>query len=176
MQQAMFDTLHAQFLSRLGVRRDYEQASGGVFNWNTSVDYAKVFNDMVRPEVKAVVEGFYRRAGLDVRADLQRVNNAPRISANPAAVTDVQRRGGHSGNPTRPLLINEVIGDATAQAVTMQAYVDKASRTERDISSGSSSVMSRVIATSRRPATLQLSRLWMSACERGSGPTPRQPP
>ena len=126
MQQAMFDTLLAQFLSRLGVRRDYEQASGGVFNWNTSVDYAKVFNEMVRPEVKAVVEGFYRRAGLDVRADLQRVNNAPRISANPAAVTDVQRRGGHSGNPTKPLLINEVIGDATAQAVTMQAYVEKA--------------------------------------------------
>lgn len=126
MQQAMFDTLRAQFLSRLGVRRDYEQASGGVFNWNTGVDYAKVFNEMVRPEVKAVVEGFYRRAGLDVRADLQRVNNAPRISANPAAVTDVQRRGGHSGNPTKPLLINEVIGDATAQAVTMQAYVEKA--------------------------------------------------
>ena len=48
MQQAMFDTLRAQFLTRLGVRRDYEQASGGVFNWNTGVDYAKIFNEMVR--------------------------------------------------------------------------------------------------------------------------------
>jgi hypothetical protein len=126
VQQAMFNTLREQFQSRLGIRRDYEQASGGVFNWNTGVDYARTFNEMVRPEVRAVVEEFYRRAGLNLRTDLERVNNAPRIAANPASVADVQRRGGHSGNPTRPLLINEVIGDATAQAVTMQAYVEKA--------------------------------------------------
>jgi hypothetical protein len=126
VQQAMFDTLRAQFQSRLGVRRDYEQASGGVFNWNTGVDYPRIFDEMVRPEVRAVVQDFYRRANLDVRADLERVNSAPRIAANPASVADVQRRGGHSGNPTRPLLINEVIGDGTTQAVTMQAYVEKA--------------------------------------------------
>jgi len=128
VQQAMFNTLREQFQSRLGVRRDYEQASGGVFNWNTGVDYPRIFDELVRPEVRAVVEEFYRRANLDLKADLERVNNAPRIAANPASVADVQRRGGHSANPTRPLLINEVIGDATAQAVTMQAYVDKAKR------------------------------------------------
>ena len=128
MQQSMFNALREQFLSRLGVRRTYEQASGGVFNWNTGVDYAEIFNEMVRPEVRAIVEEFYRRAGLDVKHDLHVINNAPRIAANPASVVDVQRRGGHTGNPSRPLLINQVIGDPTTQAVTMQSYVEEATK------------------------------------------------
>ncbi|MCC7043880.1 MAG: hypothetical protein IT183_08460 [Acidobacteria bacterium] len=132
IQQSMFNTLQGQFMSRLGIRRTYEQAAGGVFNWNTGVDYPAVFNEMVRPEVKVVVEELYRRAGLNLAAELQRVNNAPRIAASPAAVLDVQRRGGHTGNPTRPLLLNQVIGDATTQVVTTQSYVEKARANGKD--------------------------------------------
>ena len=132
MQLAMFNTLHNQFLSRLGVRRDYEQESGGVFNWNTGVDYAKIFYQMVRPEIREVVEEFYRRAGLDLKAELQRINNAPRIAADPAAVETVQRQGGNTANPTRPLMFNQVIGDPTTQAVTIQGYIEKARENGND--------------------------------------------
>jgi pimeloyl-ACP methyl ester carboxylesterase len=132
LQQAMFTTLHGQFApatgSRLGVRRVYEQATGGVFNWNTGVDYARIFEQMVRPEIRSVVREFYRRANLDLAADLQRINDAPRIAADPAAIVNVQRRGGHTANPARPIMFNQAIGDATTQAVTVQSYIDRAAK------------------------------------------------
>ena len=132
VQQSMFNTLLGQFYpaggSRLGVRRQYEQASGGVWNWNTGVDYVEIFNQMVRPEHKTLVQEFYRRAGLDLSAELEALNAAPRISADPAAVAEMQRRGGHTADPERPVLFNQAIGDPTTQVVTIDSYVDRARR------------------------------------------------
>ena len=58
MQQAMFDTLLGQFFpgggTSLTLRRNYEQAVGGVWNWTTGVDYVEIFNQMVRPELRTL--------------------------------------------------------------------------------------------------------------------------
>ncbi|GAA1917429.1 hypothetical protein GCM10009775_07310 [Microbacterium aoyamense] len=127
VQAAMFQTLTGQFSSRLGVRREYEQAAGGVFNWNDGVDYAAVFS-LVRPEFQQVVRDMYDRAGLDLDAELRALNAAPRIVADPAAVAEVDRRGGHTADPDRPILFNQALGDATTQLVTISSYVEEAER------------------------------------------------
>ncbi|GAA3909196.1 hypothetical protein [Microbacterium invictum] len=128
LQQAMFETLAGQFQTRLGIRRDYEQAAGGVFNWNDGVDYVDVFHRMVRPELRAVVQDMYSQAGLDLEVELRTLDAAPRIVADPAAVAEVDRRGGHTADPDRPILFNQALGDATTQLATISSYVAEATR------------------------------------------------
>jgi pimeloyl-ACP methyl ester carboxylesterase len=130
VQQAMFDTLLGQFYPGGGnsfrLRQSYEQAAGGVWSWNTGVDYRAVFKHNARPEQRKVVQELYRRAGLNLGAELAKVNAAPRISAEPAAVADIQRRGGHTAKPRRPILFNQAIGDATTHVSVLQSYLDRA--------------------------------------------------
>jgi pimeloyl-ACP methyl ester carboxylesterase len=130
VQQAMFDTLLGQFYPGGGnsfrLRQAYEQAVGGVWNWNTGVDYERIWRKNVRPEQRKVVLELYRGAGLDLRADLKELNAAPRITADPAAVAGVQVRGGHTADPERPILFNQVIGDATTHVSVLESYLDRA--------------------------------------------------
>jgi hypothetical protein len=64
-------------------RADLEFRAGGNPSWNTGVDYrVQLAHSVDRDEVIAL----YQRAGLDLQADLDTLNNAPRISANPSSV------------------------------------------------------------------------------------------
>ncbi len=64
-------------------RAEVEARAGGNPSWNTGVDYAHQLElSADRQEVEAV----YQQAGLDLQADLQTLNNAERISADPGAV------------------------------------------------------------------------------------------
>jgi predicted esterase len=65
-------------------RAELEARAGGNPSWNTHVDYARQLAHSVdHNEVLAL----YKQAGLDLDADLSRLNNAERISADPAAVS-----------------------------------------------------------------------------------------
>jgi dienelactone hydrolase len=131
VEEAMFDTLLNQFAAVGGasihVRRDFEEASGGVVSWNTGTDYRKLYRASDK-EQKAVVEELYRKAGLDLQADLARVNAAPRLSAEPAAVAEANRRLGVIAQPKNPVLLFHTSGDALAQPATLEAYTRRAAK------------------------------------------------
>lgn len=64
-------------------RAEVEARAGGNPSWNTGVDYAHQLElSADRQEVEAV----YQQAGLDLQTDLQTLNSAERISADPGAV------------------------------------------------------------------------------------------
>jgi predicted esterase len=64
-------------------RAELEARAGGNPSWNTNVDYAsQLAHSIDHKEVLAL----YKQAGLDLDADLSTLNDAQRISADPAAV------------------------------------------------------------------------------------------
>jgi len=83
---------------------------------------------LMRPEHLAVVQKFYREAGLDVQADVAKVNNAPRIAADPAAVEEINLHGDYSGKPQKPFLMNNLTGDSSVSPQANGAYVELARR------------------------------------------------
>jgi pimeloyl-ACP methyl ester carboxylesterase len=64
-------------------RADLELRAGGNPSWNTGVDYTvQLAHSVDQDEVIAL----YQKAGLDLQADLDTLNNAPRIAANSSSV------------------------------------------------------------------------------------------
>ena len=126
VQAYMHDTLRNLYSTDVGTRRNQEQQVGGqAFNWTTGFDYAKIFSQNVRPDQKAAILKFYKLAGLDLEADLRRVNDAPRIAADPAAVTEIHLHGDYSGTPQKPFLMNNLIGDPLVQTAANKGYLDR---------------------------------------------------
>jgi pimeloyl-ACP methyl ester carboxylesterase len=78
-------------------------------SWNTGVDYAALFEGAAEAARRAV-EALYADAGLDLGADLARVNAAPRIAADPAGV-DYARESSCGDQFSRPLLYLAATGD-----------------------------------------------------------------
>ncbi|WP_392675889.1 alpha/beta hydrolase [Streptomyces sp. LN785] len=69
-------------------RWSVEQSAGGNTSWNKGVDYAALLRQSVHaPQVEAL----YREAGLDLRTDLATLTRGAHISADPAAVRELQR-------------------------------------------------------------------------------------
>ncbi len=125
----MYDTLRNLYSFDVNTRRDQEQQVGGqAFSWTTGFDYAKIFKENIRPDQKAAILKFYQLAGLDLQADLRRLNDAPRIAADPAAVTEIHLHGDYSGNPQKPFLMNNLIGDPWVQTAANQGYLDRAKK------------------------------------------------
>jgi pimeloyl-ACP methyl ester carboxylesterase len=130
VEEAMFDTLLSQFAAYGGaavhVRRDFEEASGGAISWNTGTDYKELFNTRTNKQQKKVVEELYYKAGINLEADLARVNAAHRLTAAPAAVAEANRRLGVIAKPKNPVLLFHTSGDALAQPATLEAYMRRA--------------------------------------------------
>lgn len=89
-------------------RQDVEHRAGGNPSSNVGVDYgAMVQASALLPEVQAL----YRDAGLDLAADLQRLATAPRIAADPTAVTFMEANGVASGQLHTPLVTLHTTAD-----------------------------------------------------------------
>lgn len=129
-QQAVFETLTKQFGAEIGahirVRRDFEGSAGGPISWNTGVDYRQLFATAVDPQQQQIVKRLYRTAGLDLDADLERLNAAPRETANPGAVKVANQLLGVSAQPRTPVLLLHTTGDALSQPATLEAYTRRA--------------------------------------------------
>src|SRR5215469_12915533 len=90
------------------LRAELEGRAGGNPSWNTGVDYRVQFEHSAdREEVRAL----YQQAGLDVEADLETLNNAARISANPASVGYLEQNIIFDGNIHIPVLTLHTKGD-----------------------------------------------------------------
>jgi pimeloyl-ACP methyl ester carboxylesterase len=100
-------------------RFELEQRAGGNFSWNTGVDYRV---QLSHSSDLAEVQALYAAAGLDLNQDLDTLNAAPRISANPAAAAYVTRYVTYNGNLSMPVLTLHTTGDGLVEVTDENAY------------------------------------------------------
>ena len=100
-------------------RYELELRSGGNFSWNTGVDYRVQLSHSVDfAEVKAL----YAAAGLDLNQELDKLNSAQRISADPGAVAYVSKYITYNGNLSIPVLTLHTTGDGLVEVTDENAY------------------------------------------------------
>ncbi|MGH3714161.1 MAG: alpha/beta hydrolase family protein [Micromonosporaceae bacterium] len=118
-----------QFAYSLGLgpqaRPDLERRAGGNPSFNTGIDYRDQF---ARSSQTALVRQAYAAAGLDLATDLDALNAAPRISADPAAVAYLYRYGVPEGTTPRPVLTLHSVGDGGAVPDQERAYAEQVAR------------------------------------------------
>ncbi|MBV9793154.1 MAG: hypothetical protein JO016_04370 [Actinobacteria bacterium] len=107
-------------------RAELEARAGGNPSWNTGVNYFAQFSKSAdRSEVAAL----YKAAGLNLSADLSKLNSAARISANPASVKYLAQNISFDGKLSMPVLTMHTTGDGLVVPENEQAYrqvVDRA--------------------------------------------------
>jgi hypothetical protein len=106
-------------------RADIETRAGGNPSWNTGVDYRAL---LARSSQKALVKRAYREAGLSLHDDLDRLNAAPRIKADPAAVRHLDRYGTPTGRTPRPVVTLHTTGDGNVPPENQRAYAAQVRR------------------------------------------------
>jgi pimeloyl-ACP methyl ester carboxylesterase len=122
--EAQVDEIGASFTFGTFLPRvDQEQRAGGAFSWNKGVDYAAQLTLSGR---RAFVEALYAEAGLDLKADLARLNGGARVSAKPAAVRYMMEHYTPNARPMVPLLSVQAIGDGATSPSLQRAYQEAA--------------------------------------------------
>jgi pimeloyl-ACP methyl ester carboxylesterase len=101
------------------LRSEVEKRAGGNPSWNTGVDYQKQLNLSVG---RAEVESLYKKAGLSLAADLERLSNAARIAADPVAVNYFTQNIALDGEIRVPVLTVHTVGDDIVNVQNEQAY------------------------------------------------------
>ncbi|MGD6747449.1 alpha/beta fold hydrolase [Streptomyces sp. BH106] len=99
-------------------RQESETRSGGNTSWNTGVDYTKL---LAQSSVRKEVGELYRKAGLSLRDDLATLGRAPRIGADPDAVSWMRRTSTFSGKLTKPQFDVHTTGDPLVPVQTESA-------------------------------------------------------
>lgn len=92
---------------------------------NTGVDYRRRLRLSGREKT---ISAIYRRAGADLRADLERLARAPRISADPDAVARAERFITYDGELRDPVLTLHTVGDSAGPVSDERAYRDTVTR------------------------------------------------
>lgn len=100
-------------------RTDQERRAGGLYSWNTGIDYAA---QLQRSGRMALVRHHYAQAGLDLDADLARLAAAPRIAASPAAIAYMRANYVPTGTPGVPTLLMQTTGDGLTVPATHGSY------------------------------------------------------
>ncbi len=105
------------FLPRSG----QEALAGGVFSWNTSIDYAAQLRKSGRAPY---VEAMYKAAHLRLDDDLAKLAAAPRIAATPGAVAYMRANYTSTGALRVPMLAIHTIGDGLTSPSLERGYAD----------------------------------------------------
>lgn len=129
LQESMYQTMLLASAQPGGQSRYmFEQSGLGQPSWNTGIDYADLFRN-ANEFHKQAVRKLYREAGLDLDADLARVNAAPRIDAAPNALAYWSVPGRtYTGKPAVPVLRIHTIGDWQVPHNVIQGYDDAVRR------------------------------------------------
>ena len=107
------------FLFAFFARAELEARAGGNPSWNTGVNYHDQLADSASSkEVRAL----YKQAGLNLDKDLDALNAAPRISADPGAVSYLNNFITFNGNLNIPVLTMHTTGDGLVVNQDEQAY------------------------------------------------------
>jgi pimeloyl-ACP methyl ester carboxylesterase len=99
-------------------RSQIESLAGGNVTSNVGVDYARVLHGV---DKEALIERLYRRAGLNLKQDLDRLSKAPRVSADPRAVAYLAT-GVFDGDLKIPVLTLSGVGDPISIVAGQQFY------------------------------------------------------
>lgn len=103
------------------LRAELEARAGGNPSWNIGVDYRRQLDRSVnREEVRAL----YKQAGLSLDADLDALNDAARISANPASIEYLEQNIIFNGDLDMPVLTLHTTGDGLVSNQNESAYKD----------------------------------------------------
>jgi hypothetical protein len=103
------------------LRAELEFRAGGNPSWNTDVDYkVQLAHSVDHDEVEAL----YAEAGLDLNADLETLNNAVRIAANPSSVQYLENNLIFNGDIQSPVLTMHTSGDGLVSNQNENAYAD----------------------------------------------------
>lgn len=126
LQHAMYKSASEGVLAAVASRHILEFGAGGIPSWNAGIDY-KDFYRNASAEQTSVTRELYRLAGLhpgsELAADIDKINRAPRITADTKAVEywRVHPRT-HAGTPGVPVLQAHTIGDSGLPPVLMADY------------------------------------------------------
>jgi pimeloyl-ACP methyl ester carboxylesterase len=101
------------------LRAELEARAGGNPSWNTGVNYIQ---DLARSADSREVRALYKAAGLNLHSDLRTLNQAPRISADPAAVRYLEQNIVFNGRLSMPVLTMHTTGDGLVVPENEQAY------------------------------------------------------
>jgi pimeloyl-ACP methyl ester carboxylesterase len=100
-------------------RAELEKRAGGNPSWNTGVDYEKQLKLSID---YAEVQALYKLAGLNLDADLKKLNKAARIPADPAAVSYLSQNIIYDGEIKVPVLTAHTTSDDAVVVQNEQAY------------------------------------------------------
>jgi hypothetical protein len=109
------------------LRAELEARAGGNPSWNTGVDY---YRQLARSADRSEVLALYRAAGLSLRGDLARLENAPRVSADPSAVAYLAQNISFNGQISLPVLTMHTTGDGLVIPENEQAYASVVRRAD----------------------------------------------
>jgi pimeloyl-ACP methyl ester carboxylesterase len=100
-------------------RYEMEVRAGGNVSWNTGVDYSE---QLAKSSIRAEVKALYAAAGLDLEKDLDKLNDAPRIAADPKAAAYLAKFITFNGDIDMPVLTLHTTGDGLVEPTAEQAY------------------------------------------------------
>jgi dienelactone hydrolase len=109
-------------------RFDIETSAGGQPAWNKGVDYRRLLEKSADRET---VRAMYRKAGLDLRADLDRLTRGASITADPAAVRRLFATSVPFGRVQMPVLTIHTTTDQLVPVQQQDAYFDAVRRSGR---------------------------------------------
>jgi pimeloyl-ACP methyl ester carboxylesterase len=100
-------------------RAELEARAAGNVSWNTGVNYV---NQLAKSVDHREVVALYKAAGLSLHKDLETLNHATRISADPSAVKYLEHNITFDGRLTIPVLTMHTTGDGLVVPENEQAY------------------------------------------------------
>ena len=107
-------------------RAELEARAGGNPSWNTGVNY---FSDLAKSADFGEVAALYQAAGLSLNGDLETLDRAARVSADPSAVRYLADNIAFDGKLSVPVLTMHTTGDGLVVPENEEAYrsaVDRA--------------------------------------------------
>jgi pimeloyl-ACP methyl ester carboxylesterase len=100
-------------------RAELEARAGGNVSWNTGVDFRQ---QLAKSIDLAEVVALYEAAGLDLDSDLEALNHAARISADPPAFEYLKQNITYNGDINIPVLTLHTKGDGLVVVENESAY------------------------------------------------------
>jgi len=125
--QFQWDT-NVDFPFIFAFRAELEARAGGNPSWNTGVNYT---HQLAISANANEVRALYKAAGLNLQADLRKLNKAARVSADPNAVSYLAKNISFTGKITMPVLSMHTTGDGLVTPQNEQAYASAVRRADR---------------------------------------------
>ncbi len=128
LQEGLYDSLAGSPLPTVGQamssRNELNRRGGGSISFNTEVNYREILQSLQNADI---VYELYRQAGLDIESDLTKLAQAPRVSADPQALSWIAPQVWHGGL-TIPVLTLNNIGDNISAVSALYAFQETVTR------------------------------------------------